>query len=323
LNRHVTIDLREACKRLKEELPALQSIWIFGSRRHRTKSVRSDIDLLLCASEHLKCGEVRAAVLLINPALDTFIVEGGKATSCVNDSFVKAETFDQLTQKLDALCIWSHDSDGVDQTAPFLQELSKTTEYEMTTLDGSAPRGAWRSAADDYFQRVQSEGLPTKPFLGHDVHSVGQFLAGLTARVVSTINRMNSSNNRANWQPTLQSEYDFQAAFYLAVKPWLPDLAREEVAIRFDQQEKRSDFSLFENRIIIEMKYVHDAGTKAAVVKTLKGLATFYGQNANVRLVLFLILATRDADVDGARWENDFSGREGSREIYTRVYTLA
>ena len=97
---------------------------------------------------------------------------------------------------------------------------------------------------------------------------------------------------------------------------------REEILLQFDGQEKAVDFALLEGRVAIEMKYVSDKNTKAAVVKTLDGLARFYKQNPRVQVLLFLIAATRDADVDAAKWESVFSLQENGQSIITRVYTL-
>ena len=95
-----TIDLRELAGALAGEFPAIQALWLFGSRRHRTRSIRSDIDLLVCASDHIRPNDFRNAIRRHCPALDLFIVDGGKATSCMNESFVQADNFDALRTKL-------------------------------------------------------------------------------------------------------------------------------------------------------------------------------------------------------------------------------
>jgi hypothetical protein len=315
-----TIDLRAVGDQLGQKIPAIRSLWIFGSRRFGTRSVRSDIDLLACFSDHVRPGDLRNAIRTLCPALDLFVVEGGKATSCMNESFVQAESFERLRDKLAALCVWSRDAGEIDATAPREHDIRVGIDHIPTVLDGGEPRLNWGRSVTDYFREIESDGLPTKPFVGSDVEDVARFLLGLTENLIKTVERMAAKGTRASWRPALTSEYDLQDSFYLAVKPWLPDLAREEITIRYDDQDKRSDFSLLQSRIVIEMKHVSDAGTKAAVVKTLQGLADFYRQHPNVKILLFIITAKRSADVDAARWANDFSFSKGDQSIVTRVY---
>ena len=117
----------------------------------------------------------------------------------------------------------------------------------------------------------------------------------------------------------LNDEYDLQSLFLISVKPWLPDLAREEVTVHYDGQDKSADFSLLDSQIVIEMKHVKDTKTKAAVAKTLSGLATFYKRNANVRELLFAVLVEPGLDLDDHKWEVDFSSLAQSVNIRTII----
>jgi hypothetical protein len=314
------IDLKVVGDELGQKITAIQSLWIFGSRRFGTRSVRSDIDLLACFSEHVRPGDLRNAIRTLCPALDMFVVEGGKATSCMNESFVQAESFERLRDKLGALCVWSRNPSEIDTSAPHEHEVRVGIDHIPTVLDGGEPRLNWGRSVKDYFRDIEADGVPTEPFIGDDVEKVARFLLGLIENLVNTIERMSAKTTRASWNPTLTSEYDLQQSFYLTVKAWLPDLAREEVTIRYDDQDKRSDFSLLQSRIVIEMKHVTDASTKASVVKTLRGLADFYRQHPNVKVLLFIVTAKRSADVDAARWANEFSSSKNGQSVITRVY---
>ena len=117
----------------------------------------------------------------------------------------------------------------------------------------------------------------------------------------------------------LSNEYDFQNLFWTVVKPWLPNLAREEVAITYDNQKKNADFNLFGNKIIIEMKHIKDAGTKAAVVKTLTGLKEFYKEHPNARVIIFAILVEESVEIDIRKWHKDFSYLQTEPKVITRV----
>lgn len=317
------IDLRKLATELSDDFPAIDSLWLFGSRRYRTRSVRSDIDLLVCTSEYLKPSDLRSAIRRRCPALDLFLVTGGKAVSCMNESFVEAESFDALRSKLDAICVWSSKPAEVDATAPFEQEIRADITYVPTALDGSDPRiGNWGQSVLAYFDEIRAKRLPTKPFLGETVDDVASFLVEVCAGMIATCERLISRKTRAQWRPSLESEYDLQDAFFLVMKPWLPDLTREELLLRFDEQEKLADFSLLEGRIAIEIKYIYDKNTKAGVAKTLDGLSRFYGRNPRVEALLFLVVALPLADVDAGKWASEFSRDDGVQKVLTRVFQI-
>ena len=88
----------------------------------------------------------------------------------------------------------------------------------------------------------------------------------------------------------------------------------------YDDQKKSADFNLCGNQIIIEMKYIDDAGSKASVVKTLEGLASFYKNNANIRvLLMFILVKSGKIDLDGPKWESDFTHFTRQPRIITKV----
>jgi len=55
----------------------------------------------------------------------------------------------------------------------------------------------------------------------------------------------------------------------------------------------RTNFKLFGNQLIVEMKHVRDANTMAAVSKTVLGLGSFCEKRPNVGLLLFAILVDK------------------------------
>jgi hypothetical protein len=118
----------------------------------------------------------------------------------------------------------------------------------------------------------------------------------------------------------LKTEYDFQNLFFIAAKPWLPGLGREEITVRYDEQEKIADFNLFGSQMIIEMKHIRDANTKSAVNKTLLGLKSFYEKHPNVGVVLFAILVDKMVELDDAKWESDFSFVERMPQVWARIF---
>jgi hypothetical protein len=95
-------DLRELTQALTEAFPQIETLYLFGSRRYRTGSPRSDIDILvrLDKDSHIRPQELRAFSSDHCRALDLFVAEGGKAVSCANESHVRADSFPELVSRL-------------------------------------------------------------------------------------------------------------------------------------------------------------------------------------------------------------------------------
>ncbi len=127
---------------------------------------------------------------------------------------------------------------------------------------------------------------------------------------------------KSGWTVNLSSEYDCQNLFFTVVKPWLPGLGREEITIHFDDQAKLADFSLFEGRLVIEMKFIDSPGKKAEVVKTLDGLSRFYKRNANIGCLLLIVFVKRDVALDDARWGADYTSRTTAPQVVTIVVRI-
>jgi hypothetical protein len=154
-------------------------------------------------------------------------------------------------------------------------------------------------------QERLSRNEPTAVLYGDFQTSIANFLVEPRRRLITIRRHLVKRSKGVTVQ--LYDEYDLQILFLISVKPLLPNLAREEVTVHYDGQGKSADFSLLDSRIVIEMKLVKDANTKAAVAKTLSGLTAFYKRNANVREILFAILVEPDVDLDDHKWETDFS----------------
>ena len=88
-------DLRELTRALTKAFPQIEALYLFGSRRYRTGSRRSDVDILVGLGEdlHIRPQELRAFSSDYCRALDLFVAEGGKAVSCANESHVRADSF--------------------------------------------------------------------------------------------------------------------------------------------------------------------------------------------------------------------------------------
>lgn len=300
----------------------IEALYLFGSRRYRTGSPRSDIDVLveLKPESHVRPADLRAFSSNACPALDLFLAEGGKAVSCENESSVRAATFGELVTKLEAICFWRR-SEGVIESADIDWTVTVPVDIEFVPtalVTGTPISGRWPRSFRSFAQQIESLGLPTQPYIAASATEIASFLIAELGRAMEARSKLGPRGT--GLKIDLKNEYDFQNLFYLTVKPWLPGLGREDVTIRYDGQEKKADFNLFSSQLIWELKHVKDANTKASVVKTLAGLSKFYSTHPNVRVAIFAILVEKDVGLDDAKWEADFSFRENQPEVWTRIF---
>jgi len=317
-----TYKIRDLATWIGARFDQIEALYLFGSRRYRTGSSRSDIDVLveLEPDSHIRPADLRAFSSEVCPALDLFLAEGGKAVSCENESSVRAPTFGELVRKLEAVRFWKR-SGGVIESADIDWTVTVPMDVEFVPtamLTGTPIPGRWPRSFRSFARQIDSLGLPTQPYIGSAASDVAAFLVDEFRRAMEA--RLNLGPKGRGLSIDLQNEYDFQNLFYLTVKPWLPGLGREDVTIRYDGQEKKADFNLFSNQLIWELKHVKDANTKGAVVKTLAGLSNFYTAHPNVRVAIFAILVNKDVELDNSKWEEDFSFREIQPQIWTRIF---
>jgi nucleoside phosphorylase len=103
-----TVDLEAQCAYLAASIADLDEVWLFGSRRHGTRSRRSDIDLLITLRDDARVDlstivNTRAR----EPYLDCFSVVGDTAVSLANESRIRAGSWDELVRLLDAERVWA------------------------------------------------------------------------------------------------------------------------------------------------------------------------------------------------------------------------
>jgi predicted nucleotidyltransferase len=91
------INLRELLLEVSEHLQiGNMNVFLFGSRKDRTGSVRSDIDILLISDRRLTQDEAEW-VWRHESYLDIFVARNGTASSLVNESELTAESNDALS----------------------------------------------------------------------------------------------------------------------------------------------------------------------------------------------------------------------------------
>lgn len=319
----ITHDLHELIERLAVEQPAISELYLFGSRAYGTLSPRSDCDIIVRTAPdgRIKGSDLRDFASAHCPPLDLFLCTESRATSVANDSYVYAATFDALVSKLDALLLWTRYAGFAEfafkGSGDWTFEVSSQVDFVPSMLPDAAVGGAtWQYK----MQKVEALGLPSLPYIGDSLAKASTQIIEIARRMVIKPSDLGPRGNaKAGWTVNLASEYDCQNLFFTVVKPWLPGLGREEVTIYFDDQKKLSDFSLFEGKLVIEMKFIDGTGKKAEVVKTLDGLARFYARNANVGALLFIIYVKEGVELDHRRWEQDYSTAATSPTVTTVV----
>jgi len=132
----IAYDLEEISAQLFARFPVATELFLFGSRRHRTRSERSDVDLLLKHEGYLKASEVREFIDEVCPALDVFLVDGFKAVSVVNDSYVESSDFFSLLEVLSAVKVWDREAGKADADVDWEMIVRADVVFTKTVLPG-------------------------------------------------------------------------------------------------------------------------------------------------------------------------------------------
>lgn len=303
---------------LIRDFESIKRIYLFGSRRYPNQSLRSDIDLLIESSAFIKPQDLRAFINR-NPVLDLFSMEGGQAVSYANESCISYSNQEDLLNHLNAVQLWDRDN-GYSTTLDIepIFEYRNDIEFKMTCLPETFLKP---ENYDNKLIEIESQGLPIEPIIGENINAAADFLVKISERMIFEKIKFTKSRGQSknSWVNNLKSEYDFQDLFEIICKPFIPNLAREEVSIIYDGSKKLSDFSFFNSQIIIEMKHIKDTGSANNTVKTLSGLKDFYKQNSNIKVLLFIIYVEKNVDLDIVKWEKDFSILSTSPKVITKV----
>ncbi|MBY5759801.1 hypothetical protein HFO07_24645 [Rhizobium leguminosarum] len=310
-------DLRDFIEVAKQALD-VDAIYIFGSRRFKTGSLRSDIDIILSSSQFLRSADLRDLIDHQCAALDLFQLYQGRAVSATNESLIDFADNETLLSEIRAVKLWSKTEGLLESGAPhWIQNYADNIAFHKTIL----PNFRMPLTLERVKANLESQGLPIEPLIGTNEDEIAAHLIQVAESITKFKERDFPGKGSARRAFVLKpsSECDFQDLFWLAVKPWLPAMVRENPEIVFDNQRKISDFSFANSRFIIEMKFAKDEGDKREIAKTLDGLANFYKQAANVRFILFVVYATPDAKIDSRLWEQQYSRRYGGCRTVLKV----
>jgi predicted nucleotidyltransferase len=315
------IDLASAISVMAGKFPAISEIYIFGSRRFNTESFRSDIDLLVTMSQRIKASDLRDFTIEFSSALDIFILESGRATSIANESYITDESNELLIKKLNAVKLFDRHAGKLDALTEYRTlKLDKRVKHELTVFPNTTADGWEVKALIKYFDTAQKHGLPVKPYIGLNADEASDFIIKVLRNLASTNTTLGGRGQaKGSWTQNIKDEYDFQNLFWITVRPWLPGIGKEEVELKYDGNEKRSDFNLFNNQVVIELKHVKDENEKRNIIKTLNGLSSFYSQHPNIRVLIFGILVNKNVELNDEKWEADFSFDENHTKVKTVI----
>jgi len=133
-NMNESHDLAQLADKLAATLPGVRELYLFGSRRFQTQSPRSDVDVLVLCDGNIRPQQLREFIAENCEALDLFTVKGGRATSCQNESFIEANTQQQLIQNLNAVKFWTRNGGRLQANIDWTFTTRSDITYEATAL---------------------------------------------------------------------------------------------------------------------------------------------------------------------------------------------
>ncbi len=222
---------------------------------------------------------------------------------------------DEFLRKLWNLIEYQEDSSSwQDQLNSIIYHLVKTRQVFL----GSSIE----KKLNVYFSEIESKNMPIS-FLGTEWGVIGNSIMNIVERSFTIPSKFSNGAKAKNINVNtmkISSEYDFQNYIHIVLRPWLPNTEPENIAIIYDGNTKNADFSINGNSIIIEAKYIDTNGKKNDTLKTLEGLKEFYRMNANVKLLLFMILVEDSVTIDKYRIESDFSSQFGDTTVIVKTF---
>lgn len=221
---------------------------------------------------------------------------------------------EQFQKKLWNLIDYEADSTGWhEQLKTIIFHLVKTKQrFLQSTLE---------KQLDVLFANLKEKGYPNT-FLGHDWKTICRNLISIIERTFDVPSKFSNGLKAKNINVEslkISSEYDFQNIMHLVLRPWIPTLEAENIAVIFDGNTKNADFSINANAIIIEAKYIDTNGKKNDTMKTIEGLKDFYKGNGNVRALIFILLVEDCVDIDKYKIESQFSQLTNEPIVYVSV----
>jgi len=128
------IDLGDIADAVSERFPNINSLYLFGSRAFGTGSPRSDIDILVEFDGHIRPADLRDFTSSECDALDLFLIEGGKAVSSQNESYVESDNLQSLVATLKAKKFWDKQNGRLQIDIPWKQRVRTDITFVPSAL---------------------------------------------------------------------------------------------------------------------------------------------------------------------------------------------
>lgn len=316
-----TWDLKEIIDALSEEHPEIEELYLFGSRAYKTNSLRSDIDILAFTDGVLAPHLVNEWLHDEYPLVDLFTsYDKTVASSVVNGSVVRYRNDGKskdLIDQLDAVFLWSKSKGYSNKYKDWHIKTAKNISFQMSIIP------SYPVLNSDETLRVAVGNLEASGIKSYFAGSTwGEIADSITKMVEEAMVKPMKYQKRAKSFSfdtiKIEDEYDFQNMILAILRPVYPDINPENFMINIDGADKKADFGISNNRIVIEAKWISDKGKEADVLKTLEGLEHFYLENSNVKCLIFLILYKSNLSIDEKMLEYKFSYEKSTPKIIVR-----
>lgn len=307
-------DLKEIIEEIVDNFNIIEEIHLFGSRAYKTGSLRSDIDLIAYSKSPLPLNEIIDFIRYQFKPVDLFeTIDKKIARSIVNGSIITSET--DVINKVDSILLWSKSGGFDNNYVDWIQKTLADYDFKMSMISNDSDI----DIEETYIRFMQLNEYPYV-YLGDKWRKIGDSIVSLIeSSMMSTQIYNKRATNICVSNMILKNEYDFQNYIATVLKPWIPSLEPETVVIKYDGQDKKCDFSISSNSIIIETKHIKDKNTKATVLKTLSGLGDFYKTHPNIKELIILLLVDEDVDLDVTKIEMDYSYKYNTPMVITKI----
>ena len=201
------------------------------------------------------------------------------------------------------------------------EDQLKSIIFHLVKIRQQFISASFSNQSDIVIDYLENNSLPNT-LIGFNWKEIANNIATIVEKSLDVPSKFSNGTKAKNINVgsiKISSEYDFQNLTHLVLRPWLPSLEAENIAVVFDGNTKNADFSIKGNSLIVEAKYIDSTGKKNDILKTLEGLKTFYSNNANVKALLFLILVEDGVEIDKHKIEAEFSQQSKEPIVCIRV----
>jgi len=175
------IDLGDIADSVSKKFPNIKGLYLFGSRAFGTGSPRSDIDILVEFDGHIRPADLRDFTSFECEALDLFLVEGGKAISSQNESYIESDDITGLISTLNAKKFWDKESGRLQLDIPWKQRV----RTDVTFIPSALPMRPEPHSADQIDLEKLTLGMLFKAFTVKQITAFTFIVAALLGATFS------------------------------------------------------------------------------------------------------------------------------------------